>query len=147
MSKTTCLLPIAGRIKSQADSLLRAWLYMSSIGDEDDLGPPTVPRFKGLESEASNKQRFKDLPTASQAGAFDLAVMESINSREDDGVLISFDAVHEFLEEKRGAKLTDEKPFDSQSKVAARTFEWRSSKVRFTRDIGTCPAGLSGAHP
>jgi hypothetical protein len=114
---------------------------MSSIGDEGDLGPPTAPRFKGLASKASNEQRFADLPTAGQTDPFDLAVLESVGSCEDDRVLISFDAVHEVWEEKRGAKLTDEKPFDSQSKVAARMFEWRSSKVWFTWKLCDLPCG------
>lgn len=58
---------------------------MSSIRDEDDLGSPTATRFKALASEASNKQHFMDRPTASQADAFDLAVMVFINFRKDDG--------------------------------------------------------------
>lgn len=103
---------------------------MSSLGDEVD---PGTPRFERSTAEASNKRHLTDLLTASQADAFDLAVIESVNSEQDGKTLISLEAAAEFMEEKRGAKLTDEKPFDSQSKVAMQTFEWRSSKVRFTR--------------
>eukprot|EP00243_Klebsormidium_subtile_P005585 TRINITY_DN224_c0_g1_i3.p1 TRINITY_DN224_c0_g1~~TRINITY_DN224_c0_g1_i3.p1 ORF type:complete len:906 (+),score=130.62 TRINITY_DN224_c0_g1_i3:515-3232(+) len=111
-----------GSAESHITSLVRAWLFMSSIGDRGSPYPPTVESYVGMDESL----RANDLD------AFDKAVLQAMAENDvtyevtavrGRKAVMTSETAHALFREKRNAELVEETPFDSRTKFAARMFE------------------------